>query len=280
MTVLFGIPTNGRNALATKAVESAIAQTRPPDEVRVVEDGGQSNPFVWNGTAEVKITRRSDKGGPIAGRNEMMLSSDADIFVGLDDDSYFVDDDVIEIACETFRDNPKAGALYFEVLSDADRERKQRTAPYPVRTFVGCGHALRLNAAKEVQGYAPTPGLFYGEESDLSLRLLDRGWSTLKVPGLHVWHERALISRNRGLERRWGVLNDLTLIWRRCPKEQLLVRLFTNAAGQVVFSLRNPRTYLFPTLAGLVDFVRAWPAVHRSRAAVKRITWTHYRELS
>ena len=52
----------------------------------------------------------------MVGRNQMMLESDADIFIGLDDDSHFMDTDVIDKACAVFAEKPKAGALYFEVL--------------------------------------------------------------------------------------------------------------------------------------------------------------------
>ncbi|NBS84879.1 MAG: glycosyltransferase family 2 protein, partial [Verrucomicrobia bacterium] len=143
MKVLFGIPTSGRNELAERSVRSAFGQSLRPDEVRVVEDAGVERPFQWVGEEKVQVTRNQKRGGPMIGRNQMMLESDADVFIGLDDDSHFLDRDVIEKACAVFAEKPKVGALYFEVLMEGDEQRKERGPLRQVRTFVGCGCALR-----------------------------------------------------------------------------------------------------------------------------------------
>ena len=179
----------------------------------------------------------------MVGRNQMMLETDAEIFIGLDDDSYFLDPDVIERACAVFKEKPKAGALYFEVLMEGDENRKERGSLRQVRTFVGCGCALRTEAVREVGGYEKLPGLFYGEESDLSIRLLDKGWETWKVPGYHVWHARTFhhrTRRDRENERMWGTMNDLAFIVRRCPGLRMWAYLFGNLTNQIIYSLKSP----------------------------------------
>ena len=79
-------------------------------------------PFQWTGQEKVTVTRNRERGGPMMGRNQMMVETDADVFVGLDDDSYFLDPDVIEKACAVFLEKPRAGALYFEVLMEGYRD--------------------------------------------------------------------------------------------------------------------------------------------------------------
>jgi GT2 family glycosyltransferase len=282
LKVLFGIPTFGRNELAKKSVRSALEQSRRPDEIRVVEEAGTSEPFRWEGPEMVRITRNEQRGGPLLGRNQMMLESDADIFIGLDDDSYFLDPDVIEKAEEIFTTSPKVGALYFEVLLEGGEGRKERTPPRQVRTFVGCGCALRIRAVKEVGGYEKLPGLFYGEESDLALRLLDRGWETWKVPGYHVWHARKFLQRSRqdrAAERMWGTMNDLALIFRHCPGLAMWGYLFGNLLNHILFLLRSPAERLTPTLVGIGKFLRGLPKAVHTRKPVRLETWHRYRNL-
>jgi GT2 family glycosyltransferase len=280
--ILFGIPTFGRNHLAERSICSALQQTRHPDEIRVVEEAGAINPFQWDGPETVRITHNKERGGPMVGRNQMMLESDADIFIGLDDDSQFMDPDVIEKAEEIFTASPKIGALYFEVLMEGDEKRKKRTPPRQVRTFVGCGCALRIRAVKEVGGYEKLPGLFYGEESDLALRLLDRGWETWKVPGYHVWHDRKFLQRDRkdrAAERMWGTMNDLALIFRHCPGLAMWGYLFGNLLNHILFSLRSPGERLGPTVVGIGKFVMGLPQVVPTRKPVRPETWQRYRRL-
>lgn len=282
MKILFGIPTFGRNELAKRSLRSALEQSRRPDEIRVVEEAGTAKPFQWEGPEKVGITRNKQRGGPMVGRNQMMLESDADIFIGLDDDSHFMDPDVIEKAEEIFTTNPKIGALYFEVLMEGDEARKERTPPRQVRTFVGCGCALRIQAVKEVGGYEKLPGLFYGEESDLALRLLDRGWETWKVRGYHVWHARKFLQRNRkdrAAERMWGTMNDLALIFRHCPGLAMWGYLFGNLLNHILFSLRSPGERLGPTVVGIGKFVMGLPQVVPTRKPVRPETWQRYRGL-
>lgn len=283
MKILFGIPTFGRNELAKKSVHSALEQSRRPDEIRVVEEAGTVKQFRWDGPEAVRITRNTERGGPMAGRNQMMLESGADIFIGLDDDSHFMDPDVIEKACAVFAEKPKAGALYFEVLMEGDDQRKDRTPLRQVRTFVGCGCALRIQAVKEVGGYEKLPGLFYGEESDLSLRLLDRGWETWKVPGYHVWHSRAFLNRSRkdrASERMWGTMNDLALIFRHCPGLAMWGYFFGNLFNHLRFALRSPQERLWPTVKGFGKFVTALPQVLKTRHPVRPEAWRRYRSLA
>jgi len=282
LKVLFGIPTSGRNELAEKSVRSAFQQSRKPDEVRVVEEAGVEQPFQWVGEEKVQVKRNQKRGGPMMGRNQMMLESDADVFVGLDDDSHFLDPDVIEKACEVFAANPKIGALYFEVLMEGDEQRKERGPLRQVRTFVGCGCALRIQAVKEVGGYEKLPGLFYGEESDLSIRLLDKGWETWKVPGYHVWHARTFrqrTRRDRANERMWGTMNDLAFILRRCPGLRMWAYLFGNLANQIIYSLKSPFEWLGPTLRGILNTIFSIKQNLAVRRPVATNTWKKYREL-
>ena len=84
-------------------------------------------------------------------------------------------------------------------------------------TFVGCGHMVRLSAAREVGLYEANPGHYGVEEKDLCLRLLDAGYKIVKLFGVHVWHDKTEIGRTFPSQYASGVCNDLVLTYRRTP---------------------------------------------------------------
>jgi GT2 family glycosyltransferase len=57
-----------------------------------------------------------------------------------------------------------------------------------VAEFVGCGAAVRRTAFLETRGYLPLEFAYGAEEVDISLQLLDRGWTILKSDALRVRH--------------------------------------------------------------------------------------------
>lgn len=279
MRLLVGIVTRGRADLAARSVRSALAQRPPPTLVTVIEDGQVGPRFEWARSDHVQIERRQEQRGYLAARIDMMRSPGFDYFVSLDDDAWFIDGDEIWLAVRAMEKNGNVAAIAFDILSPTGPHRRQRSAGMAVNMFIGCGHALRLSAALAVGGYDLMPGGYGGEERDLCLKLLDRGWTILKLPGVHVWHEKTEQARDRSAQRRAGTLNDLTLIWRRCPTRHLIPRLLANICSQVLFALRQPGAFLMPTLAGVIDFVCAWPRMRRSRSPVRRETWARYRGL-
>src|SRR5436853_1462944 len=108
--------------------------------------------------------------------------------------------------------------------------------------FVGCGHVLRLSAVREVGGYEAVPGSYGGEEKDLCLRLLDAGYQLVKLPGVHVWHDKTLVARDLVAQHRSGVCNDLVLTLRRTPTLLLPVALLVKLYRHWRFSLSHGLT--------------------------------------
>ncbi len=92
-TVTTVIPTYNRAAMLVEALESALGQTRPPDEIIVVDDGSTDN------TAEVadrygsKIRYiRQKNAGPSAARNHGIREATGDFVAFLDSDDLWAKD--------------------------------------------------------------------------------------------------------------------------------------------------------------------------------------------
>lgn len=144
--------------------------------------------------------------------------------------------------------------------------------------FIGCGHVLRLAAVRQVGAYEPTPGSYGGEERDLCLRLLDVGYSTMRLPGVHVWHDKTPVARDIEHQHSSGVCNDLATTLRRTPLLALPVALPVKLFRVLRFAWRVGLTG--PCCAGVSLFLRSLPAICRSRRPVRMQTLRAYVQLS
>ncbi len=280
MKVCVGIVTRGRAELAEKAVASALAQIPPPELVWVIEDGVLGKPFEWKEGGPVKITRWETSHGYMAARQKMMMEADAEAYVSLDDDAWFLDPHAIAGAVRVMEEDPRVAAVGFEILTPDRPQPSGKKGVEGAKMFIGCGHALRLKAVREVGGYEEMPGFYGGEEKDLCLRLMDRGWKVVKLNGATVWHEKTNLQRDLQWQRESGVINDLALICRRCPGWKTIVYALGNLTNQILFSLKAPKERLVPSLAGVGKFLLALPQVLSTRRPVSRQTWELYRKLN
>ena len=277
---MVGIVTRGRADLAEKAVASALRQVPPPDLIWVIEDGLVGKPFAWQGSGPVQITRWNESRGYMAARQKMMMETEADVYVSLDDDAWFLEPMAMAEAVRVMESDPKVAAVGFEILSPDCPQPSGKKGAEPAKMFIGCGHALRLKAVREVGGYEEMPGFYGGEEKDLCLRLMDRGWKIVKLLSMPVWHEKTVLMREMKKQRKSGVVNDLTLIARRCPGSQLVWNLAGNAWNQIFFSAKKPGARLIPTLTGLGWFLMSGPRIWPTRKPVSLETWRRYRSVT
>lgn len=273
--VLAGIATRNRAEILPRAIQSALEQNYPNIRVAVIDDGST------DGTRDLErkfLQARWEKWdsprGYVSARNQFMSSRDADFFLSLDDDAWFMNGDEVEIAVEYLESNPRVGAIAFDILSPDRPDPVARAAPRPVSMFIGCGHIVRLRAVCEVGDYASSPGDYGSEEKDLCLRLLDKGWDVQLLPGVHVWHDKTPVARDPGAQHRSGVCNDLVFALRRCPFPLILlilpVKLLNHLRGSVRHGLGKA------CLAGIWLFLHSALNVWRQRDPVRSRTFGEF----
>ncbi len=224
----------------------------------------------------MRITKLTESKGYMAARQKMMMEAEADVYVSLDDDAWFLDPQAMAEAVRVMERDPKVAAVGFEILSPDCPQPSGRKGVEPAKMFIGCGHALRLKAVRELGGYEALPGYYGGEEKDLCLRFYDREWKVKRLNGSLIWHQKTPSLRDLKKQRESSVLNDLALISMRCPASLLIFSLGINFTNQLVFSLRNPAKWLFASLKGGAKFIAVLPMVFAKRRPVGTDVWIKY----
>lgn len=278
-SVLIGVVTRNRAGILPKAVSSAVAQSCQQLEVAVLDDGSVDNtPAVALEFPKVSWARWEQSAGLIVARNHLMRESSADYYVSLDDDAWFLQGDEISIAVNYLERHPAVAAVAFDILSPDRPNSVPREAPQTTAMFIGCGHVLRMSAVRSVGMYETSPGIYGGEEKDICLRLMDAGYQIVRLPGVHVWHDKTLVAREIPSQHTSGVCNDLVMTLRRTPAFLLPVAIAAKLYRHLQFSVRHGLTR--PCLQGFQLFVRSIPAVLRTRRPVRAATLRTYMRLA
>jgi GT2 family glycosyltransferase len=278
-TVLVGIATRNRAEILPKALASVFAQNYPTFQIEVIDDGSTDATAELVGHfPEILWTRWKDSHGLMLARNHLMANQVASYFVSLDDDAWFLAGDEISVAVDYLERHSEVAAVAFDILSPDRPQSQPRTEPAPAALFIGCGHVLRLDTVRQVGGYEPVPGNYGGEEKDLCLRLLDAGFRIVKLPGVHVWHDKSPLSRNAAAQYCSVVCNDFVMALRRVPVLLLPAALAVKVYRHATYSLKYGQVH--PCLQGLVWFARSIPTTLRLRRPVRASTLRTFMRLS
>jgi|GEM_PF-297818 len=297
MRVRIGIVTHNRADILPQAIESALSQSYADKEVWVIDDAStDATSDLADRFPNVTWRRYDSPLGYRHARNEMMKAPGADLFCSLDDDSWFLGEDEVQIGVDFLKDHPNTAAVGFDIIDPGSPEPRGRGPSEPAHTFIGCGHLLRLDAVKQCGYYAETPGAYGVEEKDLSIQLLSKDFDVARLPGVHVWHDKTMESRDVASQHRSGVGNDLAFALRRCPTAQLPLvlpaKLLNHLGFAFRFGLRNDDSrdpfdrsvveqigrwgFFRPSLAGIGDFVQNIADTAESREPVKPEAWEQY----
>ena len=271
--VLVGVTTRNRSDILPKALRSALSQDYPAVAVAVLDDGStDATPALAAEFPRVAWRRHEKSLGIIDSRNELMREAEADYYLSLDDDAWFLRDDEIALAVAHLEAHPDVAAVAYDILSPDRPAPVARADARPVAMFIGCGHLLRLSAAREIGFYAASPGFYGSEEKDLALRLADRGGRIDLLPGVHVWHDKRWDGRDWFPLHRSGVCNELALALRRCPLPDLFLVFPAKLLSFLRYWLRRPE-FFRAGLAGVADTFRHFVRIWRGRAPVRRATF-------
>ncbi len=276
MKVLIGINTHNRADILTKSIQSALDQDYPHKEVAVFDDAStDSTPLLKTRFPSVSWDRSETTQGYLMARNKLMCETDAEFYFSLDDDAWFIKGDEISQGVALMNEVRETAALAYDILAPDRPEPVDRMKPLRTHLFIGCGHMLRISAVREVSYYTVNPGLYGAEESDLCVRLLDRGYEIFYLPGVHVWHEKSLRARKSDDQYSSAVCNDLAFALRRCPFPLILAGLPVKLLSHLRFAVSH--NFFRPYVTGLRMFSIALPAIVGARKPVSNWTMFEFR---
>ncbi len=268
------ISTKDRKEELRRALRSVEAQSVDV-EILVMDDGSS------DGTAEmvarefpaVRLHRSQVGRGYLPQRNQGMALASAPIVISLDDDAEFMGPDTVAQTLADFG-HPRVAVVAIPYRNGSDGTVMQ-AAPasdgvFVLHGFVALGAAIRRDVFFAVGGYREALEAI-GEEFDVSLRMLDRGFVTRAGRAAPpVVHQRSPI--RPGGRAYLGPRNDLINASMTVPGPSLPLHLLRITAMALVRAMSRRRGRLL-TLRGLADGYRYALRFRHDRQPVARQTF-------
>jgi GT2 family glycosyltransferase len=209
-----GITTRNRPDSLQRCVESLRHLDHLSPEILIFDDASDV-PVANTLVAQPRLRIIRDDRGPgnIVGRNTLMTQASADAVLLLDDDAALLEAAGIERALEIlFRDRDVAAVAFAQANEDGrpwpeTMQPGRGQSPRYVAAFIGFAHLLRRDVFLRLGGYRER-FVFYGEEKEYCLRLLDRGLRVVYLPDALVIHAQNASGRTPQRYLRYVTRND------------------------------------------------------------------------
>jgi GT2 family glycosyltransferase len=206
------IPTYNRDTAAFSVLKRIQACDPRPSEIVVhidLSDGILENELART-FPNVAVLTSHERLGPGGGRHRCLVACNSPYAVSFDDDSYPIDLDFFLRVENLFSQHPQAAIIGASIWhrNEVAKARSNRFVLTP--NYVGCGHAIRVAAYRQVRGYLPRAVSYEMEESDLSLQLFAAGWHIYETGELRVFHDTTL-EHHKSAEITSGIFTNIGL---------------------------------------------------------------------
>ena len=250
-------------------------------EVIVVDNasGDDTLRMVEANFPSVILLRQSTNTGVPGGRNIGIRQAKGEICVCIDDDAELIDNAAIGKCVDYFRKDDQLGCLSMRVLDENNRivtkliprrDRKVFNEDMPGALFSGTGFAIRRAAFIEVGEFWEDLQPYFGEDADLSYRLLDKGYKILQTPHITVRHYTSPIERHKGRRLYYGTRNAPWMALRSLPWYSVIG--FTTLSWGYFFLVAARDGQLPAYFRAIIASVQHMPAVYRIRKPVSKQT--------
>ncbi|WP_298247541.1 glycosyltransferase [uncultured Christiangramia sp.] len=168
--------------------------------VIICDDGSKdgTSHFLGANYPEINLIRNIESKGLIFSRNRLLNMVETDFAISLDDDSNFLSKQPVSQIINYFNTHQQCAVTSFRIYWSKNTPETTFTSvePHRVRSFVGCGHAWRMKAWRDIPDY-PAWFNFYGEEDFASYHLLKKNWEVHYLPSVLVQHRVNIKARKK-----------------------------------------------------------------------------------
>jgi GT2 family glycosyltransferase len=213
-----GIATRNRPAALQRCVRSLQALAPLASRIIVFDDSSDSparDALAGAVPPGMELTVIRDEGhvGGIVGRNRTMRAAGTPYVLLLDDDAVVFSRAAVDRAIAVLDGDPSVAAVGFAQAEEDGSPWPERmqpgrgSQPAYVSAFIGFAHLLRRDTFLRLGGYRES-FVFYGEEKDYCVRLLDAGLRVVYLPGALVGHIPDRSGRSATRYVRFAIRND------------------------------------------------------------------------
>ena len=188
------IPTYNRGRAVLSVLDRIQVCDPQPSEIWVHVDCGDGilERELLRRFSNVRVLTSPIRLGPGGGRHRCLLACSTPYAVSFDDDSYPVDSDFFSLVERLFLKHPEAAVLGASIWHRYEPAKVPTDSVVRSPNYIGCGHAMRLSAYRQVRGYLPRPFSYGMEENDLCLQLFAAGLQVYQTGNLRVFHDTDL----------------------------------------------------------------------------------------
>ena len=270
------IPTLNRRDMLKRVIDSVLDQSVPV-EVLVMDDGSTDGTaeMVRDEYPDVTIQPAEESRGPTFRRNAAAAVATTPYLFTLDDDCELVDANTIADTLQAF-DHPRIGGVTLPFINVRQDDEIRTAAPdaedcYIAGSYWGGMIAFRRDAFQAIGGYREALYM-HGEESDLSIRMLNAGY-VIRLGRVVPLHHHESATRNRPLIHRLGPQNQVLFVWHNVPMPYFLAQLAGTMLNALLHGCRRGRPVrtTFSLTSGLVKIPASWAQREPVRGSVFRL---------
>ncbi len=191
------ITTRNRVRVLPLALASVYAQDYPRLEILVLDDASQdgTSDYVRSHHPDIRLFRFDQNSGQTVGRNLLMKEARGEYVVCLDDDAYFPHDDTISRVAARMEGEAELAVIAFRVVTRDAEAPDKAEREYYTNCYWGCGVCIRKAVLPET-GYYRELAWGVSEESDLALRIIDKGYRLVYFPRATIVHGVSVAARS------------------------------------------------------------------------------------
>ncbi|MBX3463893.1 MAG: glycosyltransferase family 2 protein [Planctomycetes bacterium] len=219
-------------------LRAIAAQTVPPDEVVVVDNASRDGTpeMVLAEFPQVHLIRMPHSGYGACETFNVGFASARGEFIGILDDDVVLPPDFVERMLAKFAAEPATTAILSPKVREPEMPAWYLDSPAVnteryLPTFRGCGSMARAAPLREA-GWYDIRFFIFGNERDLTTRLLNLGYRVKMVPSVEVFHKAPFGMRHGRRSLYYHVRNFWLYAFKYLPWRQVFGFPFAFLAGR------------------------------------------------